>query len=129
MKNKLKEFKIDLGGCFPAKSKVVRKHAVSIGYAHVDTTDFLKSRFVSFSSHGHSYSEDRKFNTTVPNATLITVEKFLELTKADVVFKEPQKITITKEALEIAVMDVLGGIAYRMAADRIARQLGFTDNE
>jgi hypothetical protein len=130
---KLKEFKIALGGCFPAKSKAVRQHAKRIGYRHVQDTDFLNCRYLSFSADGHGYSEDRRFSKGVPNATLITAEKFLELTAADVVYKEPQKITITKEELEIAVRDVFVGTLHPLriaaAAGRLASELGFTDDE
>jgi hypothetical protein len=86
---KLKEYKIDLGGSFPGKSEAVQRHAFELGYDwdHArKTLTHQDKRYLYFDEKSiacSAYSLNEGYAE-------ITVEKFLELTKEDVIKKEPE---------------------------------------
>lgn len=89
---KLKEFKIDLGGSFPEKSRAVRRHAIPLGYKGVYVDDFNELRFIGLENAPCSIfsTDNSQVFYEIYNGKLITTEKFLELTKEDVTVKEAE---------------------------------------
>lgn len=98
--SKLKSYKIDLLGSYPTKSEAVRRHMVNIDVIHDHSGFFYISNLISrymlvdISESTRVYSTDSQelFNTW--QAEQITAEKFLELTKEDVIEKEDEIVTL-----------------------------------
>jgi len=92
MNKKLKTFKIDLGGSFPAKSLAVRRHTKEIGYVGTVLDPMvLDEPLVGIKQHGSSsYPNKQSSNYMSLVGEEITAEKFLELTSKDVIVKEPE---------------------------------------
>jgi hypothetical protein len=88
---KFKEFKIDLGGNYPAKSEAVQEHATALGYTS-NSFDFLRDPLLGLSKCGEvlTWSDSNRDFWNVEKGELVTAERFLELTKEDVTEKEPE---------------------------------------
>jgi hypothetical protein len=93
---KFKEFKIDLGGSYPAKSEAVQRHGQSLGYrwctipASIEIKN-LHERWLCFDKDGDITFYHAKESFDADNeCKAISFEKFLELTKKDVIEKEPE---------------------------------------
>jgi hypothetical protein len=90
---KLKDFKIDLGGSFPSKSEAVQRHAFELGWEWGFSKRepvYTKELFLFFNKEGKiTYGENFSFFKNQHHYNAITTEKFLELTKKDVIEKEP----------------------------------------
>jgi L-2-hydroxyglutarate oxidase LhgO len=88
---KFKEFKIDLGGSYPAKSEAVRRHAKTLGYpVNIDPSVFDRPFIRLNNLNSLSWEKSQECLWMQERAELISVENFLELTKEDVTEKEPE---------------------------------------
>jgi hypothetical protein len=85
---KFKEFKIDLGGSFPAKVSAIKRHALNLGYSNVMACE-KTARYIYFSRNGCT-GWNGASATSHREGEWILLEKFLELTKEDVIEKEPE---------------------------------------
>jgi len=81
---KLKEFKIDLGGSFPRKSNAVYQHAHDLGY--------FSEKVFNLEHQVIHLVDGKLFSRFIEGGKnqFITAERFLELTKEDVIEKEPE---------------------------------------
>ena len=85
---KFKEFKIDLGGSYPAKVSAIKRHALNLGYSNVMADEKI-ARYIYFSRNGCT-GWNGASATSHREGEWILLEKFLELTKEDVIEKEPE---------------------------------------
>jgi hypothetical protein len=88
---KLKEFKIDLGGLFPSKSGAVQRRAFDLGWLWLTYRAEIRNereRFLFLYPDGDITYSNSLDSFERNNHKEITAEKFLELTKEDVIEKE-----------------------------------------
>jgi hypothetical protein len=85
---KFKEFKIDLGGSYLAKAKAVCNHAKTLGF----TSWYLveEERYLFFGKNKACKTNSVHVFEKDYTGEQVTAEKFLELTKEDVIEKEPE---------------------------------------